>query len=89
MFCIGIFIAKFECLKRKLKLVTLKLLKTEVKLVRRLNSEEVVTWRLRVKRNKTYSQKKRLIIKLHAWKDYRNGCEIANCLIEVLNVAEK
>ena len=38
MFCIGIFIAKFECLKRKLELVTLKLLKTDT--VRRLNSEQ-------------------------------------------------
>ena len=26
------------------------------------------------KKKKTYSQKKRLIINLHAWKEYRNGC---------------
>jgi len=26
------------------------------------------------KKKKTYSQKKRLIIKLHAWKEYQNEC---------------
>ena len=64
MFCIGIFITKFECLKRKLEIVTLKLLKTDT--VRRLNSEEVVTWRLRVKRKKNLQPKKEI--------DYQIAC---------------
>ena len=60
----GRFIAKCECLKRKLELVTLKLLKTDT--VRRLNSEEVITWRLRVKRKKKLTAKKEI--------DYQIAC---------------
>ena len=67
VFCIGIFIAKFECLKRKLELVTLKLLKTDT--VRRLNSEQRRGHNLAAQSEK----KKKLTAKKRDW--------LSNCML--------